>query len=372
MKEIKGNYATAKIFTENLENYALSQIKMICDDRISENSSVRVMPDVHPGAVGPIGLTMTIHDRIIPHLLGIDVGCGISCAVLKEKRLEFGKLDKLIKEKIPSGFAIRKKPHHLAEDFPLELLLCYEHIHVDKALHSLGTLGGGNHFIEMDKAQDGTLYLTVHSGSRHLGKEVTEHYIKKAAALLKAQSMEVPYPMTFLEGDLMEQYIHDIHILQDYAALNRNIILQEILKGMKLKATEEFSSVHNYLEEENGQKILRKGAISAKKDEKVLIPVNMRDGILLGMGKGNKDWNFSAPHGSGRLIRRDQVKSRYTVSAFRKEMEGIYCSCIGPDTLDEAPFAYRSIDMILEQIKDTVEVTKLLKPVYNFKAGSRK
>lgn len=169
----------------------------------------------------------------MPHLLGIDVGCGISCAVLKEKRLEFGKLDKLIKEKFPSGFAIRKKPHHLAEDFPLGLLLCYEHIHVDKAL-------------------DGTLYLTVHSGSRHLGKEVTEHYIKKAAALLKAQSMEVPYPMTFLEGDLMEQYIHDIHILQDYAALNRNIILQEILKGMKLKATEEFSSVHNYLEEENG------------------------------------------------------------------------------------------------------------------------
>lgn len=254
----------------------------------------------------------------------------------------------------------------------MELLLCYEHIHVDKALCSLGTLGGGNHFIEMDKAEDGTLYLTVHSGSRHLGKEVTEHYVKKAAELLKGRAMEVPYPMTFLEGELMEQYLHDIHILQDYAALNREIILREIIKGMKLKATEKFSSVHNYLEEENGKRLLRKGAISAKKGEKLLIPINMRDGILLGLGKGNEDWNFSAPHGSGRSIRRDEVKNRYTVSAFRKEMEGIYCSCIGPDTLDEAPFAYRSMNTILEQIKDTVEVTKLLKPIYNFKAGNKK
>ena len=376
MEIIKGKFAQAKVFANDMEDYARAQIQMICDNPVSKGSSIRVMPDVHPGKVGTIGLTMTVGERIIPHLLGIDIGCGMTCAAIKDKRIEFQKLDKVIRESIPSGFNNRKTSHYLADDFVLEKLRCYKHIHREKAKLSLGTLGGGNHFIEVDKDEEGKLYIIVHSGSRHLGKEVTEYYVDAGARLLKAKGIDALYPMTWLEGELMDDYIADVGVVQEYAQLNRDIIIAEILKGMKMKETEHFSSIHNYMDccGQNtvlDKKILRKGAISAKLGERVIIPINMRDGVLLGTGKGNPDWNESAPHGSGRCMRRDEVKNHYTVSSFKSEMKGIYCNCISADTLDEAPFAYRPMDRLLESIGDTVEITDILKPVYNFKAGGR-
>lgn len=371
MKIVKGTFAEAKIFTDDVEPYAEAQIQMICDNPVSEGSIIRVMPDVHPGKVGTIGLTMTVGKRIIPNLLGIDIGCGMTCVHVRGRNLELQKLDKVIRERVPSGFAIREKMHPVAEEFPIEELYCCEHINYEKALLSLGTLGGGNHFIEVDKDEEGERYIIVHSGSRRVGREVTDYYVNAGAKRLKAEGLAVPHPMTWLEGRLMEEYVADVRKIQEYALLNRKVILEEILKGMKLKVAEEFSCSHNYLDVLGETRILRKGAISARQGEQVIIPINMRDGVVLGTGKGNDDWNQSAPHGSGRRLRRDEVKKRYTVSAFKNEMKGIYCSCIGADTLDEAPFAYRPMAQMLEGIGDTVEVTHILKPVYNFKAGGK-
>ncbi len=369
MKTVKGIYAEAKIFTDDVEKYALAQVKMICDNEISQGSTIRMMPDIHPGKIAPIGLSMTITDKVIPQLLGVDIGCGMTCVKLNKSHAEFRKLDRVIRENIPSGFHIRKEPHHMAEDFSYEGLRCLRHINRQKADRSLGTLGGGNHFIELDKGDDGSLYLVVHTGSRHLGEEVAEYYTKLANTCLQEQGKEVPYYMSYLEGDNKAAYLEDVQIIQRYAEWNRQIIVREILKGMKWKAEEQFCVPHNYLDDSG---ILRKGAILAKKGKPVVIPANMRDGIILGVGKGNAAWNYSAPHGSGRKLKREDVKNQYTVSEFKKEMKGIYSSCVSADTLDEAPFAYRSIMEITEQIKDTVEVTGILKPVYNFKAGSRK
>lgn len=375
MKTVIGKFAEATIFTEDVEKYACDQLQMICDNPVAEGSVIRVMPDVHPGVVGTIGLTMTVGKRIMPNLLGVDIGCGVSCVKLKEKRFEPGRLDRIIRERVPSGFGIRDRVHKMAEQFDPDGLHCGSHIREQKAFLSLGTLGGGNHFIEVDKDEEGALYLMVHTGSRYLGKEVTEYYLEAGSKELKARGEALPYPLTWLEGPLYRQYIEDVKVVQEFAALNRQIILEEIVKGMKWKVMEQFSSVHNYVDtvEIGGKEelLLRKGAISAKQGERVIIPVNMRDGVVLGLGKGNEQWNQSAPHGSGRAIRRDEVKNRYTVSAFKKEMKDIYCSCVGPDTLDEAPFAYRTMEQLLSGISETVEVTRILQPVYNFKAGKK-
>jgi len=369
MKIIKGIYAEAKIFTDDVEEYAEAQVKMICDNETAAGSRICMMPDIHPGKIAPIGLSMTVTDKVIPQLLGVDIGCGMTCVKLNKSNAEFSKLDRIIRENIPSGFSIRKEPHHMAKEFSCDELHCIRHINRQKAERSLGTLGGGNHFIELDIGKDGSLYLAVHTGSRHLGEEVAEYYTKLANISLKEQGKEVPYYMSYLEGAHKDAYLEDVKIIQQYAEQNRQIIVREILKGMKWKAAEQFSVAHNYLDEEG---ILRKGAISAKSGEKVVIPANMKEGIILGIGKGNPEWNMSAPHGSGRKWKREDVKNQYTVSAFKKEMKGIYSSCVGADTLDEAPFAYRSIEEIAGQIKDTVAVTEILKPVYSFKAGSRK
>ena len=368
MKTVKGIYAEAKIFTDDVEEYAQAQVKMICDHQAAEGSRIRLMPDIHPGKVGPIGLSMTATDKVIPQLLGVDIGCGMTCVKLNKDNVEFQKLDRVIRENVPSGFAIRKEPHHMAAEFPYEKLHCARHVNRPKAERSLGTLGGGNHFLELDRGEDGSLYLVVHTGSRHLGEEVAEHYTKLAHTSLKAQRLEVPYYMSYLEGDEKEAYMEDVQTVEDYAELNRQIIVREILKGMKWKAVEQFSVAHNYLDASG---VLRKGAIAAEKGFQVIIPANMRDGMLLGIGLGNEDWNCSAPHGSGRRLKREDVKSWYTVSDFKREMKGIFSSCVGTDTLDEAPFAYRSLAEIAERIRDTVQITEILKPVYNYKAGSR-
>lgn len=369
MKTVKGIYAEAKIFTDDVEDYALAQVKMICDNETADGSTICMMPDIHPGKIAPIGLSMTVTDKVIPQILGVDIGCGMTCVKLNKSNAEFQKLDRVIRENVPSGFAVRKDIHYMAEEFSYEGLHCIRHINRQKADRSLGTLGGGNHFIELDKGDDGSLYLVVHTGSRHLGEEVSEYYTKLANICLQEQGKEVPYYMSYLEGDNKKAYMEDVQIIQRYAEWNRQIIVREILKGMKWKAVEQFSVAHNYLDASG---ILRKGSISAQNGERVIIPANMKEGIILGIGKGNGEWNYSAPHGSGRKLKREDVKNWYTVSEFKKEMKGIYSSCVGTETLDEAPFAYRTITEIAEQIKDTVEVTEICKPVYNFKAGSKR
>lgn len=369
MKTVKGIYAEAKIFTDDVEAYAEAQVKMICDNEVADGSMICMMPDIHPGKIAPIGLSMTVTDKVIPQLLGVDIGCGMTCVRLNKNKAEFQKLDRVIRENIPSGFVIRKEPHHMAGEFSYEKLHCVGHINRQKAQRSLGTLGGGNHFIELDKSVDGSMYLVVHTGSRHLGEEVAEYYTKLANACLKEQGREISYYMSYLESDNKTAYLEDVQIIQRYAEWNRQLIVREILKGMKWKAEEQFSVAHNYIDDFG---ILHKGSISARNGERVIIPANMKEGIILGVGKGNAEWNHSAPHGSGRRLKREDVKNQYTVSEFKKEMKGIYSLCVGADTLDEAPFAYRSITEISEQIKDTVEITEILKPVYNFKAGSKK
>ena len=377
---ITGAYTSALVFTTNntetaLDGYAAHQLQNICDAESSKGSRIRVMPDVHPGKVGTIGLTMTVGERIMPNLIGIDVGCGMTMAEIKAKKVDGQKLDTVIRDAVPAGFAVRTKVHRFADGFDISGLICAPHIRAEKALLSLGTLGGGNHFIEADTDEEGGLYLVVHTGSRHLGKEMTEFYLNEGQKELKARGLDVPYELTWLEGRLMQDYIHDLQVVQRFASLNRAAIIDELTKGMKWKVDGTYDCIHNYVDSSDetlktfGSPMLRKGAISAKSNEKVIIPINMRDGIILGTGLGNTEWNCSAPHGSGRIMKREDVKNSFTVSSFKSEMKGIYCSCIGKDTLDEAPFAYRGLQEITEVIGETVKIEKLIKPVYNFKAG---
>lgn len=375
MKIINGVYVSAKIFTAASENpiddYALAQLQMLCDNPASRGCKIRVMPDVHPGKVGTIGLTMTVGERILPNLIGIDIGCGMSLIKIKQKKIEYQKLDAVIREEIPVGFKTRIRPHRYSEMLDLSGLHCGRSIRKETAVLSLGTLDGGNHFIEADRDEEGNLYLILHSGSRHLGKEVTEFYLREGQKELKAKGEEVPYELTYLEGKLMEDYLHDLMVVQEFAKLNRAAMLDVLVKGMKWKVVEEYSCDHNYVQETKNGRMLRKGAISAKKGEKVIIPINMRDGIILGTGLGNAEWNYSAPHGAGRILKREDVGKYYTVASFKAEMEGIYSSCINRDTLDEAPFAYRNLAEIQRVITETVKTNKVLHPVYNYKAGGR-
>lgn len=379
MKTINGIYSSANIFTTNnpanaIDNYAIQQIQMLCDNETSRNCQIRLMPDVHPGKAGTIGLTMTLGSKVMPLLTGIDIGCGMTLAAIKGKKIEFQRLDTIIRENIPSGFSIRNKPHRFAAEFDFSKLYCCKHIREEKAILSLGTLGGGNHFIEADQDENGSLYIVIHSGSRHLGKEVTEYYLNKGQKILKEKHVELPYELTYLEHELLEQYLHDLELVQNFATLNRNVILDELVKGMKWKVLNSYSCIHNYVDTTSETldifhaPLLRKGAISANFGESVIIPINMRDGIILGTGLGNLDWNCSAPHGSGRIMKREEVKSTFTVSAFKAEMKGIYSSCIGKDTLDEAPFAYRGLNDIADAIHDTVRIDKIIRPVYNYKS----
>ncbi|WP_049945927.1 RNA-splicing ligase RtcB [Butyrivibrio sp. LC3010] len=354
----------------DVDHYALSQIKMICDNEASEGSVIRVMPDVHPGKVGPIGLTMTVEDRILPALVGIDIGCGMLAVKLGKVRNDFQKLDSVIRENIPVGFSIRGSAHSNA-DFDFSRLRCCKHIRNEKAMLSIGTLGGGNHFIEIDQNDDRESYMVIHTGSRHLGKEVAEYYMDAGQKELKSKGItDVPYELTYLTGTLMDDYLHDIAIVQEYADLNRKVIARDILKGMKWKEKESVSCIHNYVDFSGDKPVLRKGAISARADEEVIIPINMKDGVILGKGLGNKEWNYSAPHGSGRISSRENVLQNHTVSEFKAEMKGVYSVCIGKETLDEAPFAYRREGYIKEAVKDTVIIEKIIKPVYNYKGGN--
>lgn len=396
---LNGKYNSAEVFTENIDNQAIAQIISLCSQPFSAGSKIRIMPDVHAGTGCTIGTTMTITDKAVPNLVGVDIGCGMETAVLKEKHIELQKLDKLIYEKIPSGFEIRQKPHRFAEKIDLSELYCVEHINPVRAELSIGTLGGGNHFIEADKGSDGKIYIVIHSGSRHLGVEVAKYYqneayrrLNKSSAKevqelidrLKAEGRErqiqqelkklantkrtdVPKHLAYTEGELFSHYIHDMKLVQKFAEINRQAMMTEIIKGMGLHITESFTTIHNYIDTDS--MILRKGAVSAQKGERLLIPVNMRDGSLLCTGKGNGDWNYSAPHGAGRLMSRSEAKESFTVSEYKKQMKGIYTTSVNSGTLDECPMAYKSIEDIVNNIGDTVEINDIIKPIYNFKAG---
>ncbi|MCR5148338.1 MAG: RtcB family protein [Eubacterium sp.] len=386
MITIYGKYTNAIVYTvENelyaLDDYARKQLQMICNHPSAEGSKVRVMPDVHPGKVGTIGLTMTVGDSILPSLVGVDIGCGMTMARVKTKGLQFQQLDSVIRENVPVGPRIREKEHKYADRVDLSELRCCKGINARKANRSIGTLGGGNHFIEVDKDENGNIYLVVHSGSRHLGMEVADYYLRTGQKEMQMKKQGyAPYEMTCLTGELMDDYLHDIRIIQEFAALNREAIIDSIVNGMKWKTEDEFTCIHNYVDffgtvdgssDEEKKPILRKGAISARKGERVIIPINMRDGIILGTGLGNSDWNNAAPHGAGRIYKRSEVAEHHTVSDFKKAMDGIHSICINKDTLDESPFAYRGIDEITSVIKDTVKIEKIIKPVYNYKAGGQ-
>lgn len=399
MIELKGKYNEAKIFTDVVDEASISQVLLLLNQEFAAGSKIRLMPDIHAGAGCTIGTTMTITDKIVPNLVGVDIGCGMETVKIKESHIELQKLDKLIYEKIPSGFNVREKTHRYFDEVNLEDLFCYRSIDPGRAEKSLGSLGGGNHFIEANKDEEGNIYIVVHSGSRHLGLEVANYYqeegykklngtskkdIDGLIADLKAQGKEreiqksitalkntkrtnIPRQLAYVSEELFEQYIHDMKIVQRYAELNRQAMMDEIIKGMKVHVTEQFTTIHNYIDTE--AMILRKGAVSARKGEKLLIPINMRDGSLICVGKGNDDWNQSAPHGAGRLMSRSAAKESFTVSEFKNQMSGIYTTSVNKDTLDECPMAYKGMDDIVNNIGDTVTIVQIIKPIYNFKAG---
>lgn len=396
---LNGKFADAKVYTDIIDEVSVTQIISLLNQPMCSGSAVRIMPDVHAGSGCTIGTTMTITDKVVPNLVGVDIGCGMETVKLKEKHIEPEKLDKLIYARIPSGFEVREKPHRYTERTNIDSLYCLKHIDLLKAEKSVGTLGGGNHFIEADKGSDGSVYIVIHSGSRHLGLEVAKYYQNEAyrrlnrssdaeiyalVSKLKAEgkqrqiqselkklentkTTDVPKHLAYADGELFEQYIHDMKIVQEFALVNRQAMMDEIIKGMGLHVTEQFSTIHNYIDTDN--MILRKGAVSAQKGEKLLIPVNMRDGSLLCTGKGNPDWNFSAPHGAGRLMTRSDAKQSFTVSEFKKQMQGIYTTSVNSGTLDECPMAYKPIESITGNISETVSIDDIIKPIYNFKAG---
>ncbi len=400
MIEFKGKYNTAQVFTDVLDEMSAAQVLELCNQEFVLGEKIRMMPDIHAGSGCTVGTTMTITDKIVPNLVGVDIGCGMETIKIKEKHIELEKLDKLIYAKIPSGFNIREKPHRFMEQIDLSKLYCIRQINHLKAEKSLGTLGGGNHFIEANMDEHKNIYIVIHSGSRHLGLEVAKYYqneafhqlnrssnsdinalIEKLKGTSKENQIEreikklkgtkftpIPKHFAYAEGELFNQYIHDMKIIQQFALVSRMAMMDEIIKGMKLNVTEQFSTIHNYIDTDN--MILRKGAVSAQKGEKLIIPINMRDGSLVCIGKGNENWNFSAPHGAGRLMSRREAKETFTVSEFKKQMKSVYTTSVNQNTLDECPMAYKNIQSILDNINDTVDVLSIVKPIYNFKAGN--
>ncbi len=365
MIELKGKYAEALIYTDIVDQDSISQVISLLNQSFAKDSRVRLMPDIHAGAGCTIGTTMTVQDKICPNLVGVDIGCGMETIRIKEKHMELQKLDKLIRQEIPSGFAVRNKAHRYAKETDLEALCCAKHVDLDRAYRSIGTLGGGNHFIEADKDDSGNIYIVIHSGSRHLGVEIATYYQN---AGYKSATEYVPKALAYVEGELLEQYLHDMRIAQQFAALNRKAMIDTIIKGMGLHIVEQFTTVHNYIDLEYG--ILRKGAVSAQAGERLLIPINMRDGSLICTGKGNPEWNFSAPHGAGRLMSRSEAKASFTVSEYKKQMQGIYTTSVGQGTLDECPMAYKPIEAIVDNIEPTVSIDSIITPIYNFKASA--
>ncbi len=406
MIELNGEFATAKVFTNNIEETAMSQIIELCNQGFTEGSKIRIMPDTHAGTGCVIGFTADLGDKVIPNIVGVDIGCGMLTVELGKTDIDLIRLDEIIHKYVPSG----KNTHEgrIVKFDKLQDLYCYRSLKDTKRIErSIGTLGGGNHFIEVDKDNDNNLYLVIHSGSRNLGKQVADHYqdiaidlcsgkgdyFKERDELIKKHkdqgkreliqqalknlekkynNLHPSYPkaLCFLSGEWRDRYLRDMNICQEYAVLNRIMMANIILNNVFNKNISDFNSfqtIHNYINFRDN--IIRKGAISAYKDERVLIPINMRDGSIIAIGKGNPDWNYSAPHGAGRLMSRTKAKEKVTLEEFQEAMGGIYTTSVGMSTLDESPMAYKPMEEIIGNIGNTVEIIDIIKPIYNFKAG---
>ena len=361
---IQGTYSQAIIYAREVDTSSLGFLKALCSSPASQGLDIKIMPDVHPSKGSIVGMTATYTDRVIPGLVGYDIGCGVSAYQIKKFRPEWQALDKVIREEVPSGMNKRVKPLSSALAFDFSTLEA--HISIEKAYASLGTLGGGNHFIEVDIDSNKNKWLVIHSGSRGTGAEIAEYHMNKAFRF--CSSLGIPYELSYLEGDSLQSYLSDLSLMQTYAQLNRDLIAHVIAKKLKFKIGEVISVSHNYIDLAN--KMIHKGSISAQLDSNFLIPLNMRDGILLVRGKGNSEWNCSAPHGSGRLYTRSEAREKITLNAYRQAMQGVYSPSIGRDTLDESPQAYKDSSELLTQLDPTVEVLDHWKPLYNFKAGN--
>ena len=401
MLEIKGKVNTAVCYAKVIEEDAIEQIRRMCDYDLTAGCQVRIMPDVHSGKGCTIGTTMTVNGKACPNIVGVDIGCGMYTVALSDKEIDFEKVDEAC-HFIPSGMNVWEGR---MERFDLTALRCYRSLRDARRLErSLGTLGGGNHFIEIDKAADGTFYLVIHSGSRNLGKQVAEFYQQLAIDLhagkedyfvrreeiirtykeegrrseiqgalvelektYQAKVSEIPEDICWLYGSFLEDYLHDVEICQAFAKRSREKMAEIILERTGMTAVESFHTIHNYIDTD--EMILRKGAIAAHEGEKVLIPINMRDGSVIAVGKGNPEWNYSAPHGAGRIMSRTKAKETLNMEAYREAMAGIYTTSVNEETIDEAPMAYKSLDDIIDVIRDSVDIMDIMKPVYNFKAS---
>ena len=410
MFELSGKYNTCKIFTDNCDNETISQLTDLLNQESVKGSKIRIMPDTHAGKGCVIGTTMTLQDKVIPNLVGVDIGCGMLAIKLKEKEIDLKLLDEVINKYVPAGFEIHESP--VSRSFADKIIAPVD---VDKAFKSLSSLGGGNHFLEIDRDSRGNLWLVVHTGSRHLGIEVCEYYqnrayeklqesakggslkqlinstiselktahrekeISKQIEKIKADyerknNTKVPRELAYLTGQDFNDYIHDMQLTQQHAAINRKCIADTIIAKMGLHPVSKdccydedyFDTIHNYIDCDN--MILRKGSVSAELGERLIIPMNMRDGSLICIGKGNPDWNYSAPHGAGRIMSRSQAKDKVNLDDFEESMKGIYSTSVCASTIDESPFVYKPMQEIMDNIKDTVEIVDIIKPIYNFKA----
>ena len=401
MLEIKGKVNTAICYAKVIEEGAIEQIRRMCDYELTAGSRVRIMPDVHAGKGCTIGTTMTVTDKVCPNIVGVDIGCGMYTVKLADKELDFEKIDAAC-HYIPSGMNVWEGR---LERFDLTDLRCYRSLRDTRRLErSLGTLGGGNHFVEVDRSADGTNYLVIHSGSRNLGKQVAEVYQQLAVDLhmgkesyfkqrdeiirtykeegrrseiqqtlkelknnYETQALAVPADICWLYGTFLDDYLHDVEICQKFARRNREKMAEIILERTGMTALESFHTIHNYIDTK--EMILRKGAIAAHAGEKVLIPINMRDGSVIAIGKGSEEWNYSAPHGAGRIMSRGKAKEAIDIEAYKESMKGIYTTSVSESTLDEAPMAYKSLEDIIDVISDSVDIIEVMRPVYNFKAS---
>lgn len=390
MLTIKGKYNEAKVYTDYLEDSTIGQIMSLCNQEFAKESQIRIMPDTHSGSGCVIGTTMTIKDKVVPNLVGVDIGCGLHVVKLKKKiKTNFDKLDRVIRNRIPSGSHSHDKPIH-----PFELGSVQAPVHKGWVLRSLGSLGGGNHFIEVNEGID-ALYLVIHSGSRILGKEIAEYHqeiayqklsllrkelkiaatnakkngqqAKSTQLVAERKAIKVPYELSYVTEQSLENYLEDMKIAQSYAHINRQLMAKIILKGMKWEkeVIDSFDCPHNYIDLE--EFMLRKGAASAKAGEQMIVPLNMKDGSILATGKGNSDWNQSGPHGAGRVLSRSQAKASISLESYQKTMKNVWTTSVSKKTIDEAPPAYKPKKQLLADIEGTMTVQEIIRPLYNFK-----
>jgi RNA-splicing ligase RtcB len=404
MKVINGKFNSAEVFTDNIEDSCTEQISQLLDQEAFKDAKVRIMPDCHAGAGCVIGFTADLGDKVIPNVVGVDIGCGMYTVDLGKVDIDFQKFDEIVRNNIPYGWNVHEG--RIAKFPDIQQMRCYRNLRDSKKIErSLGTLGGGNHFIELDRDDDGNIYLVIHTGSRNLGTQVADHYQEDAVKLhsgweemwreqrriideykaagrrneiegvlrqmrkdFKEKETDLPKDLCYLTGEYTQDYLHDMKICQDFAEKNRQLIAQIIIETYGLKARSSFSTVHNYID--HNSNIIRKGAVSAKKDEMLLIPINMRDGSLICIGKGNEDWNCSAPHGAGRVLSRTDARTNLKFEDFQKTMEeaGVFSTSVKPETIDESPMAYKGMEEIVENIGPTADIINIIKPIYNFKA----